>query len=231
MMADEIQKRLALVQQRVLSAADKAQRDAKEITLIAVSKTYPADAIRALAAQKQYHFGENYIQEWLDKVDALKELPLCWHVIGSVQANKTQHVARHAHWLHTLDRIKIARRLSAQRPEDCAPLNVCLQVNISAELSKSGVLPQEVLALAKDINVLPNLCLKGLMCLPEQTDDASLLATQFSKMQQLSDSLQQAGLPVCALSMGMSADLELAIAHGATHIRVGSAIFGVRRNR
>ena len=228
-MLDNLYDRFTQVRQRMVQAAGNAERNMDEIELIAVSKTYPSSAIRALTQYGQYHFGENYIQEWLEKTQELKDLPVQWHVIGPVQSNKTQYVALYAHWLHTLDRLKIAQRLSLQRPPELEALNVCIQVNVSGELSKSGVLPEEVLQLAMAVNQFPGLCLKGLMCLPEDTDDLSRLSGQFAKMQRLLDSLQQAGLGVSALSMGMSADLELAIAYGATHVRVGSAIFGPRQ--
>lgn len=228
-MSFELLARFNAVKKDISNALDLAQRKNEEVKLIAVSKTHPANMIRTLVQEGQYEFGENYVQEWLGKVEELKDLPIIWHVIGPIQSNKTQDVAEHAHWLHTLDRLKIAQRLNEQRPPVLPPLNVCIQVNVSGEATKSGLLPEAVLDFALKVNQMPNLCLRGLMCLPENTDNVDDLSHQFILMQQLLRSLQQQGLNVDVLSMGMSADMALAIKYGATYIRIGSAIFGERK--
>ena len=179
----------------------------------------------------QRDFGENYVQEFAQKCAALADCPeLIWHFIGPLQSNKTRLVAEHAHWVHTLDRLKIAERLSTQRPAHCPPLQVCIQVNVSGEASKSGCEPAGVAALAQSISTLPGLKLRGLMAIPESTEDTKKLAAQFALLRQLRDDLNARGFGLDTLSMGMSADLELAIAEGATHVRVGTAIFGARDN-
>lgn len=194
------------------------------VTLIAVSKTQPSSAVLQAALAGQRDFGENYIQEGVDKVLALKLQPnLIWHMIGPIQSNKTRLVAQHFDWVHTVDRLKIAQRLSEQRPSESAPLNALIQVNIDHEPSKSGVLPTEVLDLARHVALLPQLKLRGLMCIPEKMGGDS-----FARMRLLLAELNAHGLGLDVLSMGMSADFEVAIAQGATHVRVGSAIFGAR---
>jgi PLP dependent protein len=195
------------------------------VTLIAVSKTQPATAVLEAALAGQRDFGENYIQEGVDKVLALQsqQPPLLWHMIGPIQSNKTRLVAEHFDWVHTIDRLKIAQRLSEQRPSDLTPLNVLIQVNIDDEASKSGVLASEVLDLARSVALLPQLKLRGLMCIPEKAGTES-----FVRMARLLAELNAQGLGLDVLSMGMSADFEAAIAQGATHVRVGSAIFGAR---
>ena len=198
------------------------------VTLIAVSKTFPSDDIRTLYQQGQRHFGENYIQEWSQKTEQLQDLDLDWHIIGQIQSNKSRVVAEKAAWVHTIDREKIARRLSEQRPPECPPLNVCIEVNTSGSADKHGVLAADVLDLAQQVNALPRLRLRGLMCVPSHPEDAAQLQQEFALMQQLFKYLQAAGLNVDTLSMGMSADMEQAIAAGATHVRIGSAIFGYR---
>lgn len=228
-MAFELLARFNAVKKDISNALNAAQRKNEEVKLIAVSKTHPANMIRTLVQEGQYEFGENYVQEWLGKVEELKDLPIIWHVIGPIQSNKTRDVAEHAHWLHTLDRLKIAQRLNEQRPSALLPLNVCIQVNVSGETTKSGLLPEDVLDFALKVNQMPNLCLRGLMCLPENTDNIDDLSHQFILMQQLLHSLQQQALNINVLSMGMSSDMALAIKYGATHIRVGSAIFGERK--
>lgn len=198
-------------------------------TLIAVSKTFPAEDIRTLYAEGQRDFGENYIQEWYAKAEALADLEdIVWHIIGDVQSNKTKFVAEKAHWLHTLSRLKTAERLSAQRPPAMPPLQVCIEVNIGGEAAKHGVAPEEALALALDVQKLPNLNVRGLMCVAKTGSTHEALLQQFSRMHDLLSSFQAAGLPADVLSMGMSADLAEAVACGATHVRIGSAIFGGR---
>lgn len=217
--------RLQAVTGRVTAAAREAGRDPVDIRLVAVSKTFPPERIREAAAAGQFDFGENYVQEALDKIGALADLPLTWHFIGPIQSNKTRALAENFDWVHSVDRLKIAERLSAQRPSDRPPLKVCLQVNVSGEASKSGASPEEVAALAGAVARLPNLRLRGLMAIPEPTDDVDLQRARFRMLRELRDS---AGVPLDTLSMGMSDDLESAIAEGATIVRVGRAIFGAR---
>ena len=196
--------------------------------LIAVSKTHPAEMVRAAAAAGQRNFGENYVQEALAKIAALSDLPLAWHFIGPIQSNKTRAIAEAFHWVHSVDREKIAVRLSEARPAHLPPLNVCIEVNVSGEASKSGVAPEALAALAKRVSLLPRLSLRGLMAIPEPTPDAELQRRCFRALRELKDALVGEGLALDTLSMGMSADLETAIAEGATMVRVGTAIFGER---
>jgi hypothetical protein len=196
--------------------------------LVAVSKTHPAEMVRAAAAAGQRDFGENYVQEALAKIAALSDLPLAWHFIGPIQSNKTRAIAESFHWVHSVDREKIAVRLSDARPAHLPPLNVCIEVNVSGEASKSGVAPEELAALAKHVSSLPRLALRGLMAIPEPTPDAELQRRRFRMLRELKDALVGEGLALDTLSMGMSADLETAIAEGATMVRVGTAIFGER---
>ena len=217
------------VLQRIDQTALHAGRNPANIRLIAVGKTFPAADLRALYELGQRDFGENYAQEFTEKHAILADCPdLVWHFIGPLQSNKTRPVAERAHWVHAVDRLKIAERLSAQRPENLPPLNICLQINVSGEASKSGVSPDEVASLAHAVHALPRLKLRGLMAIPEPTPDAAKLAGQFALLAKLRDDLVSDGLPLDTLSMGMSADLELAIAAGATQVRIGSAIFGAR---
>ena len=204
------------------------RQDETAVQLIAVSKTFPSVDIRTLYQQGQRHFGENYIQEWSQKTDELADLDIIWHIIGQVQSNKSRTVAEKAAWVHTIDREKIAKRLSEQRPVDCLPLNVCIEVNTSGSADKHGVVAENVLALAQQVAAMPQLHLRGLMCVPSHPEDEQKLQQEFALMQQLFKGLQAAGLDVDTLSMGMSADMEQAIAAGATHVRIGSAIFGYR---
>jgi hypothetical protein len=227
-MSDSIAANLAAVQARIARAVSNAGRAADAVRLIAVSKTFPASAVREAFDAGVRAFGENYVQELVDKADELAALPLEWHFIGPLQSNKTRPVAERAHWVHSIDRLKIAQRLSEQRPANRLPLNVCVQVNVSDEASKSGVAPAEVEALARAVAALPNLKLRGLMCIPEPTEDALQLGGQFAQLRELKDRLNVAGLALDTLSMGMSGDLELAVAEGATLVRVGTAIFGTR---
>lgn len=223
-----ISDRLQAVRARVAAAAVAAGRAPEEVTLLAVSKTWPAAAVREAAAAGQQAFGENYVQESVDKIDALRELGLEWHFIGPLQSNKTRQVASAFDWVHSIDRLKIAERLSAQRDVHLPPLNICIQVNVSGEDSKSGVAPDEVAALAHAVADLPRLRLSGLMCIPEPTGDLALLRARFAVLRTLQAELIAAGLALDTLSMGMSHDIEPAIAEGATIVRVGTAIFGER---
>jgi pyridoxal phosphate enzyme (YggS family) len=216
---------------RIAAACSAAGRDAAAVRLLAVSKTWPAADIAAAAACGQRAFGENYVQEALAKIAALRDLELEWHFIGPLQSNKTRPVAEHFDWVHSVERLKIAERLSAQRPDGLAPLQVCLQVNVSGEQSKSGCAPAEAPALAAAIARLPRLRLRGLMAIPEPTDDQRLLHSRFALLRELAATLTAGGIAVDTLSMGMSHDLETAIAEGATLVRVGTAIFGARPAR
>ena len=193
--------------------------------LLAVSKTKPAAALREAHAAGLRDFGENYLQEALGKQLELADLPLIWHFIGPIQSNKTRAIAEHFAWVHSVDRLKIAQRLSEQRPADLPPLNICIQVNVSGEASKSGCTPADLPALAKAISELPRLQLRGLMAIPEPTEDRAAQDAAFAAVQSLQASLD---LPLDTLSMGMSHDLESAIAQGATWVRIGTALFGAR---
>ena len=216
------------VRARIATACQRAGRGVEEVTLLAVSKTFGADAVRAAAAAGQRAFGENYIQEGVEKIAALRDLGLMWHCIGPIQSNKTRLVAEHFDWVHTVDRLKIAERLSAQRPADRPPLNVCIQVNIDGGANKSGVAPGEALALARAVAALPLLKLRGLMSIPEIAPDFEAARAVHASARALFDQLNADGLGLDTLSMGMSDDLEAAIAAGSTMVRIGTAIFGSR---
>jgi pyridoxal phosphate enzyme (YggS family) len=222
--------KLAQVNERIASACASAGRDVQSVTLLAVSKTHDARAVAEAHAAGQRRFGENYVQEALDKIEALAGLDPRpeWHLIGPLQANKTRIVAEQFDWVHSVDRLKIAERLSAQRPEGLAPLSICLQVNISGEATKAGVLPQDVGPLARAVATLPRLALRGLMAIPEPAGDIDAQRRPHRRLRELLESLRAEGLAVDTLSMGMSADLEAAIAEGATIVRVGTSIFGER---
>ena len=226
-----IAERLLAVRSRVAAAAQAVGRSTDDVQLMAVSKTWPAEAVREAAEAGQRVFGENYVQEGVDKVEALRGMGLEWHFIGPLQSNKTRPVANAFDWVHSIDRLRIAERLSAQRDVHLAPLNVCVQVNVSGEDSKSGVAPEQAIELAHAVAVLPQLRLRGLMCIPEPTEDAALLRARFGLLRSLRDALLKGGLEVDTLSMGMSHDIEPAIAEGATIVRVGTAIFGERQTR
>jgi len=226
-----LQANLRTVQDRIAAACAAAGRSPDSVTLLAVSKTWPAAAVRGVAACGQRAFGENYVQEAVDKIAALSDLPgLEWHFIGPLQSNKTRPVAENFHWVHSIDRLKIAQRLSEQRPAALPPLQVCLQVNVSGEESKSGCPPQEAETLALAVAALPRLQLRGLMAIPEPSEDLALLHQRFALLRNLQDQLKHRGLALDTLSMGMSHDLESAIAEGATLVRVGTAIFGTRHS-
>ncbi len=200
-------------------------REPATVGLLAVSKTQPAAAIRDAFAAGLRDFGENYLQEALDKQAELSELPLTWHFIGPIQSNKTKSIAEHFDWVHSVDRLKIAQRLSDQRPAELSPLNICLQVNVSGEASKSGCAPEELLQLAQAVAAMPQLRLRGLMCIPAPSEDPAEQRAAFARLRALRDELP---LPLDTLSMGMSQDLEAAIAEGATWVRIGTALFGAR---
>lgn len=221
---------IAALRQRIVQSASDAGRDPAEITLLAVSKTRSAEEVAAALDAGLTQVGENYLQEALEKQAALKDQNACWHFIGPIQSNKTREIASHFDWVHSVDREKIARRLSEQRPDGRPPLNICLQVNISREDSKSGVLPESALTLAKHITELPALQLRGLMAIPAASNDPAGQRAAFAALRALRDELQQA-LPdqtLDTLSMGMSGDMDAAIAEGSTLIRIGTALFGPR---
>ena len=219
---------LQTVRDRIAAACARVQRPAEEVTLLAVSKTFGPEAVREAHAAGQRAFGENYIQEAVEKMALLADLPLQWHCIGPIQSNKTRLVAQHFDWAHTVDRLKIAQRLSEQRPADKPPLQVCIQVNVDGGATKAGVAPAEALALAREVATLPNLRLRGLMTIPEPAADYAAQVAVHERAAQLLRELREAGLPVDTLSMGMTADLEAAIHAGSTLVRVGTAIFGKR---
>lgn len=219
---------LQAVRARIEAACRAVGRVPEEVQLLAVSKTFPAASVAAMAAQGQRAFGENYLQEAEDKLTELADLALEWHFIGPLQANKTRAVAARFDWVHSVDRLRVAARLSDQRPAGRAPLQCCVQVNVSGEASKSGVSPEALPELVSAIEVLPGLRLRGLMCIPEADADDATLSQQFRRLALLRDQLNAGGRALDTLSMGMSADLELAIAEGATIVRVGSALFGAR---
>lgn len=226
----DIAHQLAATRERIARAEREAQRAPGSVTLLAVAKTFPADAVRAALAAGQHAFGENYVQEALDKIEALADVrqQIEWHFIGPLQSNKTRPVAEQFDWVHSIDRLKIAQRLSEQRPTQLPPLNVCLQVNISGEASKSGAAPADVPALARAIAALPRLHLRGLMAIPEPADNAEAQRAPHYALRALFDRLRADGLMLDTVSAGMSADLEAAVLEGATMVRIGSAIFGAR---
>lgn len=219
---------LQAVRARVSRAAQASGRSSEEVRIVAVSKTWAAESVRAAVAAGQHSFGENYVQEGVAKTTTLSDFDLDWHFIGPVQSNKTRLIAENFSWVHSIEREKIARRLSEQRDASLSPLNVCLQVNVSGETSKSGVAPSNLEALAETVAGLPHLKLRGLMCLPEPSPDADLLRRRFALLRELGERLTACGHDVDTLSMGMSDDFELAILEGSTLVRVGSAIFGAR---
>ena len=227
-----LQARPEKVRERIAMACAKAGRAPDSVTLVAVGKTFPAQAIGEAAAAGQRHFGENYVQESVAKIEELAAMPgaaeFIWHFIGPIQSNKTRPIAANFQWVHTLDREKVARRLSEQRDIHLPPLNVCIEINISGEASKSGVTPAEAPALAEQIAALPRLSLRGLMAIPEPTPDEALARRRFAALRELRDQLNARGHALDTLSMGMTADMDAAIAEGATMVRIGTAIFGER---
>jgi pyridoxal phosphate enzyme (YggS family) len=224
--------KLQAVDALISTASKAAGRDRASVQLLAVSKTFPTEAVLEAVAAGQRAFGENYQQEALDKIVAVAAAvpaePVEWHFIGPIQSNKTRPIAASFAWVHTVERLKIAQRLSEQRPGGLPPLNICIQVNISGEASKSGATPEELPALARQVAALPNLKLRGLMAIPEPEIDEAKQRAAFARLRVLAEQLRADGLELDTLSMGMSADLAAAIAEGATIVRVGSAIFGSR---
>ena len=219
---------LQAVLARIQEATRNSGRSPEEVRLLAVSKTWPAASVRMAAEAGQKAFGENYVQEGVDKIREVGLSDLEWHFIGPLQSNKTRLVAEAFHWVHSVDRLKIAERLSEQRPESMSPLQVCLQVNVSNEDTKSGVPVDDILPLARQVARLPRLKLRGLMAIPAVEKDFSLQCLPFRRLREALEHLRQEGLFLDTLSMGMSDDLEAAIAEGATLVRVGTAIFGER---
>lgn len=232
MIMSTIAHKLQAVDATIHAALKAAGRDAGAVKLLAVSKTFPAEAVLEAIAAGQHAFGENYLQEALDKIAAvaaaLPSAQVEWHFIGPIQSNKTRPIAASFAWVHTVERLKIAQRLSEQRPAGLPPLNVCLQVNISGEASKSGATPEELPELAREVALLPNLKLRGLMAIPEPETDVAKQRAAFARVRELAEQLRAGGIELDTLSMGMSADMAAAIAEGATIVRVGSAIFGTR---
>jgi PLP dependent protein len=217
------------VQERINLAARESGRPLDSVTLLAVTKSQPTEAIRQAHVAGLTHFGESYVQEALAKVASLADLPLTWHFIGSIQGNKTRVIAEHFAWVHALDRLRIAERLSEQRPFHAPALNICLQVNLASEASKGGVAPEEVAGLAARIAPLPRLRLRGLMCIPPLDADLTTQRRRFAELARLFASLNAGGAALDTLSMGMSADLEAAVMEGATIVRIGTALFGARK--
>jgi PLP dependent protein len=220
--------RLEAVRARIAAAAEAAGRKAAEITLVGVAKGQPLEVVLAAREAGLADIGENYLQEALPKIAATPRAALSWHYIGQLQSNKTRPVAEHFDWVHTVDRLKIAERLSAQRPFHGPALQVCLQVRLADEPGKGGIEPEELPALARSVAALPRLRLRGLMCIPPDTDDPARQAFYFSSLRALKEQLTREGLNLDTLSMGMSGDFELAIREGATHVRIGTTLFGAR---
>jgi len=224
----EITQAIDNTKKRIVDSARACGRNPADITLIAISKTRPASDIRHAFEHGQRFFGESYCQEAIDKIEALKDCAIEWHFIGPMQSNKTRLIAHHFDWVHSIDRLKIARRLSEQRPPQLTPLNICLQVNISGEDSKSGLTLDELLPTALSVNALPRLKLRGLMAIPAITKDTRQQLQTFAAVAAAQQQLITHGLELDTLSMGMSDDLEAAITAGATMVRVGTGIFGAR---
>lgn len=220
--------RVRAVQERIAQAAARAGRSAHSVTLLAVTKAQPPEVVRAAADCGLEHFGESYLQEALRKLDALRDRQLTWHFVGRIQANKTRAIAERFAWVHAVDRLKIAARLSEQRPQDAAALNVCLQVRLGDEAGKGGVARGELAELARAVARLPRLKLRGLMCIPPEESQAARQHTWFRELRQAYTELNAAGAGLDTLSMGMSGDFEAAIEEGATIVRVGTALFGAR---
>ena len=225
----QLQDNIAKLLQRLRLAAQKSQRISEDIQLLAVSKSQPVEAVRAAFACGLRHFGESYLQEALAKIAALQDLPLCWHFIGPIQSNKARAIAENFAWVHSVDRVKIAQRLSRYRPAGMAPLQICLQVNISSEASKSGVLPEALPQLVREVLPLPGLQLRGLMAIPAPSTEPARQRAAFAQVREALQQLRALAPDLDTLSMGMSDDMEAAIAEGATIVRVGSAIFGARK--
>ena len=228
---DTIDANLQAVKARIEAAAKQCGRDVNDIQLLAVSKTFDVNAVRSAHVAGQRAFGENYVQEAVEKIATLSGLPLTWHFIGPIQSNKTRQIAENFDWVHSIDRLKIAERLAAARPATRAPLQVCIQVNIGDETSKSGIAPTEALGLAHAIAKLPQLNLRGFMTIPPASSDISVQRSYFAQLRRLRDNIASQDCPLDTLSMGMSGDIEAAIAEGSTMVRVGTAIFGSRHRQ
>jgi pyridoxal phosphate enzyme (YggS family) len=232
MIMSTIAQNLQAVDHTIVAATNACGRSRNDVQLLAVSKTFPPEAVVEAIDAGQRAFGENYLQEALDKQQAVAVaapgIHLEWHFIGPIQSNKTRPIAAHFAWVHTVDRLKIAQRLSEQRPAGMPPLNICLQVNISGEASKSGITTGELPALAREVALLPNLRLRGLMAIPEPELDLSRQRAPFARLREMMEELRDDGITMDTLSMGMSSDMTAAVAEGATIVRVGSAIFGSR---
>jgi pyridoxal phosphate enzyme (YggS family) len=228
MSPQNLAERVRAVRERVARAAAAAGRNAQSVTLLAVGKAQPVELLAAAADCGLTDFGESYLQEALEKVAALQERSLTWHFLGRVQANKTRLIAEHFDWVHAVDRLKVAERLSAQRPPQALPLNLCLQVNVAGELSKGGVAAAELPALAAAVARLPRLTLRGLMCIPPEESEPGRQRAWFAQLRALRDDLNASGGRLNTLSMGMSGDFEAAILEGATIVRLGTALFGPR---
>ncbi len=223
-----IESNLQVVRTRIAAAALAAGREPGDVALLAVSKTFAAGEVRAAYAAGQREFGENYVNEAMEKIAALSALPLIWHFIGPIQSNKTRAIAEHFDWVHSVAREKIALRLAEARPQELGALDICLQVNLSGETSKSGVAPEQLRPLAEAVRSLPRLRLRGLMAIPEPSDDIGSQRLRLRGLRLLLEQLNSAGFGLDTLSMGMSQDLEAAVMEGATIVRVGTAIFGER---
>jgi len=224
----DIKQNIAEVRQRICLEAEKNSRKPAGITLLAVSKTRPAEQIREAWQTGQHCFGENYLQEALEKIEQLQDLAIEWHFIGPIQSNKTRAISENFHWVQTVDRLRIAQRLNEQRPLNLSPLNICIQVNISAEEKKSGVKPDELVALVQDITTLKHLTIRGLMAIPEATEDKKLQRQRFAQLRALYLQVRAVAPTIDTLSMGMSGDLEQAIDEGSTMVRIGTDVFGAR---
>ncbi|MGD8571052.1 MAG: YggS family pyridoxal phosphate-dependent enzyme [Gammaproteobacteria bacterium] len=226
-----IAQNLANLSQRIQVAAQQANRNPDDVQILAVSKAHSAERVREAFEAGLRDFGESYLQEALPKMEALQDLPLQWHFIGPIQSNKTKPIAEHFHWVHSVDRLKIASRLNEQRPPALKPLNICVQVNISVEASKSGILQQAVEEFAGQLRELPRLRLRGLMAIPEKTSDQQQQRQTFAELRQMFADLNQHGLALDTLSMGMTDDLEAAVLEGSTMVRVGTGLFGKRTGK
>ncbi|MCW9014232.1 MAG: YggS family pyridoxal phosphate-dependent enzyme [Gammaproteobacteria bacterium] len=226
--SNNIAENIRQIQQKISDCCTQYGRSASAVRLLAVSKTKSAELIRQAYAAGQKDFGESYLQEAVGKIHALEELDISWHFIGAIQSNKTRDIAQYFDWVHSVDRLKIARRLNEQRPAEQPPLNICLQVNISNESSKAGAAPEQLASLADKISQLSNIRLRGLMAIPIKADSLQQQRSIFRQMQQALNTLNTHGHQLDTLSMGMSNDMEAAIAEGSTMVRIGTAIFGAR---
>ena len=226
--SQNLPERVQRLRERIAAAAVRSGRTASSVTLLAVSKAQPAERVREAAAQGVKDFGESYLDEALVKLAALEDLPLTWHFVGRMQANKTRSVAERFAWVHGVDRLRIAERLSAQRPFHAPALNICIQVNLAGEVSKGGVPPAELPALAAQVAALPRLRLRGLMCIPPEETDPARQRQWFAKLRRLVEQLNGGGAGLDTLSMGMSEDFESAVLEGASIVRIGTALFGER---